>query len=318
MSALGLSDAQLAERRLRLHAGDATAVMAGDYRKVFRRIKGLDPDDDLSGEFRVQLGSFTEPFNLAWTERMTGREISYYSANPLMMAVWLALHEPGGIGVGNYANAYTDELIVSRRYPFMAANLDGMTTTPEGHRSVIDAKHVGRSGETEILRYTPAGVWQATCAGTDWWGLSCIVGNKWEPPIFQPVDPIYQATMIARARECWGYIERNEEPPEPETPVLAPKPQPKLRSIVVPVEEDDEIYRVLCKQNNWLPDARDHIKAIIGTDAAAKVNAIHREAMKVLIPEDVGAVTLGRYSLKRDKAGAVRQNVAKLEDDDGR
>ncbi len=31
---LGLSTAQLAERRLRLHAGDAQYVMAGDYRRV--------------------------------------------------------------------------------------------------------------------------------------------------------------------------------------------------------------------------------------------------------------------------------------------
>ena len=32
---------------------------------------------------------------------------------------------------------------------------------PGSHKKgVIDAKHVGRSGEAEILRYTPAGVWQ--------------------------------------------------------------------------------------------------------------------------------------------------------------
>ncbi len=240
--------------------------------------------------------------------QQTSRPVRYFSANMLMRHAWNAL--TGG-------SAEPIELVVCKRYPFMAANLDGMTTTPQGDRSVIDAKHVGLSGEAEILRYTPAGVWQATCAGTDWWGLSIICGNKWEPPVFQEVDPLYQAEMIARATECWGYIERDEEPPEGTAePVLAPKPQPKLRSVIIPID-DDEVYAAMCRRDNWLPEAMDHIRAIVHTDAAAKVNAIRREDMKRLVPEDVGEVRLGRYSLKRDKAGLARQNVAKMEDADG-
>jgi len=307
---LGLSDAQKAERKLRLHAGDAASIMAGDYRAVWARFQPGYVDDDLSGEFRVQLGSYTEPFNLAWTQAATGRAIEYFSANPLMRAVWEAI-----AGRPSTYEANPEELVICKRHPFMACNLDGMTTTPEGHRSVIDAKHVGRSGEAEILRYTPAGVWQATCAGTDWWGLSIICGNKWEPPVFQAVDPLYQAEMIARATECWGYIERGEEPPEAEAaPVLAPKPTPKLRSLHVPVEED-EVYEAMVRQDNWLSEARDHIRAIIGTDAAAKVNAIHRNDMKTLVPPDVGEITLGRYKFNRSKADAITQTVKKLEDE---
>jgi hypothetical protein len=306
MSALGLTSEQLAERKLRLHAGDAAAIMAGDYRKVYRRIKGLDPDDDLSGEFRVQLGSYTEPFNLAWTKRMTGRNVLYFSDNELCRRIWKTL-------TGSTAAA---ELVVSPRYPFMACNLDGMTTTPQGHRSVIDAKHVGRAGEAEILRYTPAGVWQATCAETDWWGLSCIVGNKWEEPIFQEVDPLYQAAMTVRATECWGFIERNEEPPETEAaPVLAPKPQPRLRSIIVPVEQD-EVYEALVHQNNWLSEARKLIYAFVGTQAAATHHAIVREDIKKLVPEDVGEIVCGRYRFARSKAGAVTQSLKPMEKDD--
>ncbi len=303
---LGLSEAQKAERLLRLHAGDATSIMAGDYRAVWARFQPGYVDDDLSGEFRVQLGSYTEPFNLAWTMRQTGRPITYYSANPLMREIW---NEITG------TDLVMQELVVCKRHPFMACNLDGMTTTPEGHRSVIDAKHVGRSGEAEVLRYTPAGVWQATCAGTDWWGLSIICGNKWEPPVFQEVDPLYQAEMIARAKECWGYIERGEEPPEAEAPpVLAPKPTPKLRSLVVPTDNDD-VFEAMCRSDNWLSEARDHIRAIIGTDAAAKVNAIHRNDMTALVPSEVGEIVLGRYKGKRDKAGVLRQTVAKLEEE---
>jgi hypothetical protein len=307
---LGLSEAQKAERKLRLHAGDAASIMAGDYRAVWARFQPGYVDDDLSGEFRVQLGSYTEPMNLAWTARQTDRAVDYYSANALMRRIWNELRPV------HCQRAIEEELVVCKRHPFMACNLDGMTTTPEGHRSVIDAKHVGRSGEAEILRYTPAGVWQATCAGTDWWGLSIICGNKWEPPVFQAVDPLYQAEMIARAKECWGYIERGEEPPEAEAaPVLAPKPVPRLRSLHVPVEEDG-VWEAMVRADNWLSEARDHIRAIIGTNAAAKVNHINRDAMKTLVPAEVGEIVLGRYKFHRTKAGSVTQAVAKLEDDD--
>ncbi len=238
--------------------------MAGDYRSVFARFQPDYVADDLSGEFRVQLGSYTEPFGLWWTARMTERPITYFSASPLMLAVWAALH--GGLH-GN-----PDELVVSKRYPFMAANLDGMTTTPRGHRCVIDAKHVARWTEAEIIRYTPAMTWQATCAGTDWWALAPIAGNKWEPPYYAEVDPIFQATMIARAKECWGFVERNEEPPEAETAVLPPKPQPRLRSLVVPAERD-EVFGAMARKDNWLSEAFDHVRAIISTADASALHA---------------------------------------------
>jgi len=318
---LGLSDQQKAERLLRLHAGDAPAIMEGNYRKPYGRIK-LGEDDDLYPslpwfirrnmtreqlEFAASKGNYTEPFNLAVTMERTGRPITYFSDNPLMRTIWRELTAGGA--------ARQIELVICPQYPFMACNLDGMTMTPQGHRSVIDAKDLSRVGEAEILKYTPYGVWQATCAGTDWWGLSIISGGKWEEPYFAAVDPLYQADMIARATACWGYIERGEEPPEDAAePVLAPKPTPKLRTIIAPTEED-EVWAAMVRQDNWLSEARDHIRAIVGTDAAAKVNAIHREAMKGLVPPEVGLVEMGRYKGKRDKAGDLRQTVAKLEEE---
>jgi len=293
-AALGLSDDQLAERRLRLHAGDAQAIMAGDYRKVFRRIKGLDADDDLSGEFRVQLGSYTEPMNLAWTMRQTGRPIEYFTKNDMMQSAWFYL-------TGVLPNP--NELAVHPRHKFMACNLDGMTTTPQGHRCPIDAKHVGAAGEQAVLRYTPAGVWQATVTGCDWWALSFIVGNKWVGPDYQEVDVMYQAEMIQRATECWGFIERNEEPPELVAPVLPPKPQPKRRTIDVPINPDDPVFGALMQRENWLSEMVEAMGAFATTHAAAARHAIARKDMDRLMPEDVGLVTRGRIKAKRDGRG---------------
>lgn len=284
---LGLGPEQLAERTKHLHAGDATALMAGDYRKVWRRIVGLDPDDDLSGEFRVQLGSYTEPFNLYWTEKMTGREVIYFSDNPLCRYIWRELTGRNAL----------PELQVSRDYPFMAVNLDAMSTTPTGENCVLDAKHLARSTEAEILRYTPAGVFQATVMGLDWWGIAPIVGNKWESPVLQQVDVLYQAQLIARARECWGFVERNEEPPElPREPTAPPKPQPKLRQIILDLTPEAE-------RPNWAGDFTKLARTFAETDGAAKLNAITREEIKKLVPDDVGLVQLGLVKYKRDGRG---------------
>jgi hypothetical protein len=286
MSALGLTVEQLAERKLRLHAGDAGKVMEGRYREVWQRFQPGYRPEDLSGEFRVMLGSYTEPFGLWWTEKTTRREIQYFSDNPLLRHVWHAL-------TGREARG---ELRVSPDYPFLACNLDALTTTPQGREAVLDAKHLGRIGEAEILRYTPAGVWQATVMGADWWGIAPIVGNKWQEPIFQEVDPLYQAELIARARECWGFIERGEEPQDHAEPVPPPKPQPKLRQIDLDLLPD-------ALRPNWYGEFAKLARTFAETKGAFDLHAITRENLKQLVPEDIGSAKLGLVRFKRDNRG---------------
>lgn len=286
MKSLGLSPAQIEQRRKFIGGSDAGRVMAGEWRSLWREKTGRAQPEDLQNILAVQMGSATEEFNAFWYTKQTGRDV---------------------MGRGKFLESGT--------YPFMAANLDGMTRTSKGHRAYIDFKHCGRLGEAEVLRYTPQCVHCATILGLDWWCLSVFVGNsKWEL-VEQEVDPIYQATLIAREREFWSFVERDEEPPEPDVPVLAPKPQPKLRSIIVPVEPD-VVFDALVTQNNWLPEVLQHVKTFVNTHGAATVNAIEREAIKGIVPEDVGEVVFGRYRFSRTRAGAVTQSVKPLERDE--
>ena len=80
--------------------------------------------------------------------------------------------------------------------------------------------------------------------------------------------------------------------------------------------QTDEVFAALVQQNNWLPEACKQIRTFIDTDGAAKVNAISRDELKKIVPEDVGELRRGRFKLHRDKAGAVRMSLAKMEDDD--
>lgn len=307
---LGLSREALERRRKYICAGDAARIMAGDLRSVWREKKGLSEGENLDDKLAVQMGSFTEPFNLWWCERQTGRPVEYFSENPVMIGIWKGL--TGGRGCRH------DEMQVSKTYPFMACSLDGMTTTAKGERCVIDAKHVDRSDEATILRYTAAGVHQATVIECDWWALSIFVGNgKWEL-IEQEVDEFYRADLIEREREFWRCVERDEEPPEDSgAAVLPPKPQPKLRTLILPTDQNSAVFKAMCRDENWLPSALPEIEAFVGTDGAAKRNAIARKNLLAAIPETIGDFQWGRYRAKRSKAGAVTMTVEKMEENDG-
>jgi hypothetical protein len=310
MNGLGLSAAAIEARRKYIQAGNAADIMEGRWGKVYREKMGLAEDPDFwdgmpwfikrhvsreQMDLKRIMGQYSEPLNLAYCEQQTGREIQYYSGSTMLRDIWRSL---------TGREAYEQELQVSKHYPFMACNLDSTTTTTLGHRAVIDAKHVGqRVDERMILRYTAAGVHQATVMDCDWWALSVFIGNgKWEL-IEQEVDPFYQADLIARCREFWSFVERGEEPEDRGEPTLPPKPAPKRRTIDVPINIDDPVFAALMRRENWLPEMVEAMGVFASTDAAAKRHAIARKDMDRLMPEDVGLVTRGSIKAKRDGRG---------------
>lgn len=307
---LGLSEKALERRKRYVCAGDADRIMAGKRRAVWREKMGLAEPEDFYDtlewfiqknisreqmEMKRVLGQFTEPFNLYWHQRVTGRPLTYYTDSPMLSAIWEGL-------TGDVA---APEFMASRLFRFMGAHLDGITTTAKGHRCVIDAKHVGRADDPMIARYTAAGTHQATVAGCEWWALSVLIGNsKWEL-IEQEVDPLYQAELIEAESEFWGYVERGEEPEDRvETAVLPPAPQPRLRTIQL----EDEFRDIW---PNWAGDMLTMIRTFAETNGASILHNIARDKIKKLLPDDVGEISRGLFKLHRDKAGAIRMSIKK-------
>jgi hypothetical protein len=75
LSTLGLSAEQLALRKDALGGSDANVIMGGDEKKLlrlWREKRGEAEPEDLSDILAVQMGSFTEPLNVAWFEKNTG------------------------------------------------------------------------------------------------------------------------------------------------------------------------------------------------------------------------------------------------------
>jgi hypothetical protein len=276
-----LTEIELELRRGYVCGTDAKRIADGDWPALWREKTGRAEPVDLSGILAVQMGSFTEPFNRQWFEKMTGRSVTNISG-------WQEIDRRviGDTGASSLP---------------MGCNLDGITKTSRGYGAVWDAKHVGRADDTAVMRYTPQMTHNCTVCGLDWWVISFFIGNsKWEV-VEQEVDPLYQAELLAKEAEFWRYVELDEEPPDM-TPVVAPKPVPMLRKI----DLTDRLDRY-----NWSPDIVREIVTFADTDGAAKAHAIARQKIGELLPDDVGELRLGLFKLKRNKAGALTMTLEK-------
>ena len=267
---LGLTPAQRAERRRGVGGSDAGLIMKGEWRKLWLLKTGRRAEEeDLSDNLAVQMGNATEDFNAFWFSKVTGREVENRGD---------VLHGTG--------NAW-----------FMRANLDGETTTRTGYPAYWDAKHIGGRVDDAVLRYTPQMTHCAYLCGVDWWVLSIFIGNSKHEIVEQQVDPFYLEELLAKEKEFWRYVERDEEPPETE-PVAPPAPTPALRHIYL--EGDPRPY-----WPNWYQPMIRLFDEFAGTHAAAAKHAIVREEIKALLPDDVGLVCRGLVEVKKSKAGAV-------------
>ena len=277
-----LTEIELELRRGYVCGTDAKRIADGDWPALWREKTGRAEPVDLSGILAVQMGSYTEPFNRQWFEKMTGRSVTSIS---------------GWQEVDRRVNGDS-----GASFP-MGCNLDGITKTSRGYGAVWDAKHVGRADDTAVMRYTPQMTHNCAVCGLDWWVISFFIGNsKWEV-VEQEVDPLYQAELIAKEAAFWRYVELDYEPPDmTSASVVAPKPVPMLRKI--DLTDRPERY-------NWSADILREINTIIATDGAAKAHAVARKKIGELLPDDVGELRRGLFKLTRNKAGALTMTVGK-------
>ena len=191
-----LSPAQLEARDGKLTASRVACLMTGDAEKImdlWREFVG-DPafvPEDLSGIWAVQLGSWTEPFNLDWYERCTGKPLSRRG-----------------------------EVVVHPNFDWAAATLDAWD---DQLNAPVECKHVGGFEPiAKILeRYAPQAHWQMMVTGAAQCVFSIIEGAR--EPIIEIVelDPDYAAELLERANAFMLCV-KTMTPPVALPPVAAP------------------------------------------------------------------------------------------------
>lgn len=231
-----------AERRNGIGGSDANIIMGGDPGRILALWKektGQTEPEDLSGEFRVQLGVFTEPFNADWFFHKTGLPV---------------------IARG--------EKRTSRTHSWMRATLDGEVPMPDGSTAIWEAKHInGRSSMKEALaKYQPQLHHNMIVTGARKAFLSVIIGNDWD---YEEVEfnAEYAAALVKAEADFWECVCFNL-PPSEEPQIVAPPEASKVLDMSGNNEWADAAAEWLaCKNAAGLFDkAADRLKKMVASD----------------------------------------------------
>jgi len=182
---MALTKEQKEFRSKLLGGSDANTIMGGDEERIFElwKIKrGKAEDHDLSDALPVQMGVFTEPFNIQWFTKQTGRHVTDNGTQKISLS-----------------------------HSFMGCTLDGLT---DDGLTVFEAKHVSAfSKDDEIMdRYYPQLTHNMLVCGVEKAVLSVFYGNhKWEKYDIN-LDAIYADILIDAEKRFWDCV-KNGTPP---------------------------------------------------------------------------------------------------------
>jgi len=183
-------------RRSSIGGSDANIIMSGDAEKILRlwqeKVGRAEPED-LSGEFRVQLGTFTEAFNADWFGFKTKMPVT----------------------------ARGDRLVHPER-EWMTCTLDGMVQTQDGATAVWEAKHIGAHNTmaSALAKYQPQLHHNMLVLGVKKAFLSVIIGNEWDYAEVD-FDQGYADALLQAEADFWECVEL-KLPPSAEPVTVAP------------------------------------------------------------------------------------------------
>lgn len=253
-----LSPDAIIQRRKGIGGSDAAKIVSGDWFALWQDKTGRTEPEDLSGVWPVQLGVETEALNLAWYGLRSGHKMTRMG-----------------------------EVVIHPEHKFMRCTLDGWDADD---LFVIQAKHVnGFSKIDEVrARYTPQVRHECIVTGAKAGILSVIIGAN--EPVLELIerDDFWETDYIEKCREFWGYVERDEEPPQGKP--LEAAPVPKAMRVVD-----------MSGSNAWASGAADWL----ANKDAAKTFKKAETDIKSMIDPDVREASGFGIKVSRSKAGSL-------------
>lgn len=193
---VGLLEVRAAERREGIGGSDANIILSGDatrIRQLWLEKRGEAEPPDLSCSLPVMLGSWTEPFNRQWFERLSGEQI---------------------VGPG--------KRFTCSRYRWRRSTVDGLV---RDKGAIWEAKHTSAFAKSdEVLeRYMPQLQHNMAVTGLEQAMLSVIFGNHKFEVFNVAADWLYQLELLEAEERFWNCVLRGDEPAIVEAP---PPPRP--------------------------------------------------------------------------------------------
>ena len=263
-------------RRKTIGGSCALKIMNGDWHELWMQKMGYAEQVDLSDVLPVQLGVFTEEFNVKWFERDMQVECK------------------------RDAQGNTES-----RYNFNWAGVPCRGTLDaefeyRGERIGLECKHTNERAtmNQQLERYMPQLQMYMKCANLNFMYFANIFGNSRYEYVKVAQDELYQERMHVHLKEFWNLVATETEPP---------LSMPYINATIDQIPIDDMVARDAGTDNAFMDMANEYIE----TKAAAKRNAEASKNLKAMVATDEREVYSPVLSIKRDKRGSLRVNVKK-------
>ena len=250
------------ERQGFIGGTDAIRIMNGQWAELYQEKVGLVEPKDLTDVFAVQLGAFTEDFNLNW---------------------WIHSHSPGYTMAGTQRILQKEFKFEGGYVPFKGT-ADMMCVDSQKKSYIVEAKHTNAfTNMTDVIeRYMPQiqfymHLHNMHCEKNDWKPdgcfLSVIFGNsKWESKHIG-FDPVYCANMLGKITQFWEHVIKKSPPIDRDAET------PDISSITI----DRKVKLDMNRDNEWMSDAHDYVDTL----ESAKKNESAKKRLMSHIPPDV-------------------------------
>ena len=262
------------ERKGFIGGSDMNRIMSGDWLDLWLIKTGRKESDDLSDNLAVQLGSYTEQFNIDWFSKSLINNRSVSDTQKVFKITWEGIPLKGAV--------------------------DGMITQDN---AVLECKHTYEYNTIQncLERYMPQIQFYMWLSSSDSCYLSVIFGNRRWESVNVSYDKDYVEKMKVHLVEFWRCVSSDIEPfqgTSVEVPYELGISPISIDNILV----DKMIRRDANTDNEFISRCHDYIEQ----EANAKIFDNAKADLKAMVGDDEREVYCDLLTIKRDKRGSLR------------
>jgi hypothetical protein len=209
------------ERKGFIGGSDTVKIMRGEWLELWQVKTGRVEPSDLSDNIAVQLGVYTESFNLEWFEKNYKTTLNKHQSNFKKTV--------GIVPVSGTIDAFWSS-----------------------KNAIIEAKHTHQMNTMDnvLEYYMPQIQTYAHIAQADGVFMSVLFGNNQWSAAYVERNETYFNSMWSVVSDFWGYVLSDREPVGIETPSLS----------IDKIKVDDMVRRDASKDNAFIAAAHDYIE----------------------------------------------------------
>ena len=183
------------DRRTGIGGSDATRLYEGDWYQLWSEKVGETPPVDLSDVLPVQMGIHTEPFNISWYEKQTGKKV-----------------------------IRQQEFLTHPKYDYMYTHIDGVVSQLIQEKdkniftqeAILECKHTNAFSNPQkcLDKYIAQIQHYMMVSGFNKAYMSVFFGNMKYDIIEVEANENFQRKLIAAEVLFWYYVKNKKAPPD--------------------------------------------------------------------------------------------------------